>query len=116
MSGAAMISQLEQARKLTLGDAQVYAQVIPGILPIITPVSALEVRRWGADYFAECFASPTLPTAQKEQLAPQVLGTLKNFLDNPNEDAAVLKSVVQTAASIYPLIFRQMYVTTLSTS
>lgn len=110
MSGAAMIPQLEQARKLALQDPRVYAQVVPGILPLIIPAAAVEVRRWGADFFAECFASPSLPTALKEQLASQVLGTLKSFLENPNEDAAVMRSVVQTAASIYPLVFRQMYV------
>ena len=35
-SAAEMIPQLEAARRLALGDAQVYNQVLPGILPIIS--------------------------------------------------------------------------------
>ena len=109
---AEMITQLEAARKLALNDPQVYVQVVPGILPIIGPSASLEVRRWGADFIAECFASPSLLNAQKEQLASDVLPTLHNFLDNVAEDAAVIRSVVQAAASLYPLVFRKMYVDT----
>jgi symplekin len=105
-----MISQLEAARKLALGDPQVYNQVVPGILPIIGPAAVVEVRRWGADFLAECFASPSLQNPQKEQLSTEVLPVLKNFLDTPGEDAAVIRSVVQTSASIYPLVFRRVYV------
>jgi symplekin len=108
-----MISQLEAARKLALADAQVYNQVVPGILPIIGPAAAVEVRRWGTDFVAECFASPSLPNAQKEQLVSEVLPVLKSFLDNPGEDAAVVKSVVQATTSIYPLVFRRVYVPSL---
>lgn len=105
-----MIPQLEQARKLALGDPQVYNQVLPGIIPIIGPAASIDVRRWGADFLAEAFASPSLPAAQKEQLSAEVLPTLKAFLDNPSEDLAVVKSAVQAAASLYPLVFRRMYV------
>jgi len=111
-SAAEMIPQLEAARKLALGDPQVYNQVLPGILPIIGgPAAPLEVRRWGADFVAETFASPSLSNMQKEQLCSDVLPTLRNMLDTPGEDAAVVKSVVQASASIYPLVFRRMYVT-----
>ena len=109
-SAAEMIPQLEAARKLALGDPQVYAQVVPGILPIIGPSALLEVRRWGAEFIAEGFASPSLHPSQKEQLTVDVLPTLKSMLENPGEDEAVVKSVVQTAASIYSLVFRRMYV------
>lgn len=105
-----MISQLSAARKLALADPAVYNQVVPGILPIIGPTAVVEVRRWGVDFLAEAFASPSLPNIQKEQLCVEVLPVLKSYLDNPGEDAAVVKSVVQAAASVYPLVFRRVYV------
>ncbi|EXJ88466.1 hypothetical protein A1O1_05396 [Capronia coronata CBS 617.96] len=107
-SAAEMISQLEAARKLALADSQVYNQVLPGILPIIGPAAHIEVRRWGADFLAEAFASPSLSNAQKEQLSPEVMPTLRAMLEGPGEDLEVIKSVVQAAASLYPLVFRRI--------
>lgn len=109
-SAAEMIPQLEAARKLALGDPQVYSQIIPGILPIIGPTAPVEVRRWGAEFIAEAFASPVLQSHQKEQLIADVLPTLKDMLDAPGEDGSIVKSVVQACASIYPLVFRRVYV------
>ena len=109
-SPAEMLSQLEAARKLALGDPQVYSQVVPGVLPLIGTAAALEVRRWGAEFIAECFASASLPNTQKEGLVADVLPTLRAYLDNPSEDQAVLRSAVQAAASLYPLVFKRMYV------
>ena len=105
-----MIRQLEAARKLVLNDAHVYNQILPGIIPIIGPSAALDVRRWGADFVAEGFASPALSNAQKEELCADVLPTLKNLLEVPGQDVAVVKSVIQAAASLYPLVFRRVYV------
>lgn len=110
-SAASMLPQLESARKLALGDALVYTQVIPSILPIIGPGAPLEVRRWGADFLAEGFASPALQSSQKEQMVADVLPTLKLMLEDPNEDMAVLRSAIQASASVYPLVFSRMYVT-----
>lgn len=107
---AEMIPQLEAARKLALGDVQVYNQVLPGILPIIGPSAHVEIRRWGADFLAEAFASPSLPIAQKEQLSSEVLPTIRAMLETPSEDPEVVKSAVQAAASLYPLVFRRVYV------
>ena len=104
------IKQLNDARKLVLSDANYYPQIIQGILPIIGPGTRVELRRWGADFLADTFASPTVPAQQKESLSLIVLETLKSMVENPQEDNAVVKSVVQTAASIYPLVFRWMYV------
>jgi symplekin len=110
---AEMIPQLEAARKLVLGDAHFYPQIVPGILPIIGPGAPLEVRRWGAEFLAETFASPILGNAQKDELSSVVLPNLRGLLEIPGEDAAVVKSVVQTVASVYSLIFRKWYVTKL---
>jgi symplekin len=104
------VKQLDDARKLVLSDANYYSQIIQGILPIIGRDARVELRRWGADFLAETFASPTLPAQQKETLCLVVLETLKAMIENPQEDTAVVKSIVQTAASIYPLIVRWMYV------
>lgn len=102
------IAQLNAARQLVLGDAAFYPQIVNGIIPLIGAHARLELRRWGSDFLAETFASPALATAQKEQLAATVLQTIKEILELPESDVAVLKSVVQTAASLYPLVFRHM--------
>ncbi|MCJ1434683.1 hypothetical protein MMC27_004052 [Xylographa pallens] len=100
------IAKLEAARHLVLSDSTHYAAIVPGILPIIGAQSHLEIRRWGADFLAEAFASPALSLQGKESLSVQVLQTLKELLELPNEDTGVLKSVIQAAASIYGLFFR----------
>lgn len=102
------IKQLDDARKLVLSDPNYYPQIIQGILPIIGPSARVELRRWGADFLAETFAMPTVPPTQKETLSLIVLETLRNMIENPGEDAGVVKSIVQAAASIYPLVFRWM--------
>lgn len=104
------INQLNEARKLVLSDATFYDQILQGILPIIGPSARVELRRWGADFLAETFSSPTIPSSQKETSSLVVLDTLKDMIENPHEDTAVIKSIVQTAASIYPLVVRWMYV------
>jgi|SRR5450432_1352536 symplekin len=108
MSVEEQLRQLDEARKLVLGDANYYPQIIQGILPIIGPEARVELRRWGADFLAETFASPSLPTQQKETLSLIVLETIKSIIENVVEDPGVVKSIVQTAASIYPLILRWM--------
>ena len=107
---AEMIPQLEAARKLALADPQVYNQVLPGILPIIGSTAHLDVRRWGAEFLAEAFSSPSLSNSQKEQLSSEVIPPLRAMLEAPAQDMEVVKSVVQAAASLYPLVFRRVYV------
>ncbi|WEW58472.1 hypothetical protein PRK78_003940 [Emydomyces testavorans] len=100
------MSQLDAARNLVLGDAALYPQIVHGIVPIIGPNSRLELRRWGAEFLAETFASPTFPQPAKQKLATEVLQTIQELLDIPGEDLAVVKSAIQASASIYPLVFR----------
>jgi symplekin len=102
------LKQLGDARKLVLGDATYYPQVVQGILPIIGRNAQVELRRWGADFLAEAFANPTLPSSQKESLALLILETLRTMIEDTQQDPAVVKSVVQTAASIYSFVFRWM--------
>lgn len=102
------VGQLNSARNLVLGDAALYPQILNGILPIVGPNARLELRRWGADFLAETFSSPVLATAQKEQLATGVLQTIQETLGLPESDTAVLQSLVQAAASLYPVVFRHM--------
>ncbi|XXG98211.1 Transcriptional regulatory protein [Hypoxylon texense] len=100
------IRQLDDARKLVLGNAGYYTQVIQATLPIIGPSALVEFRRWGADFLAEAFATPAIAPSQKETLSLLVLETLKLLLEDPNQDILVLRGVIQAAASIYPLALR----------
>lgn len=102
------IAQLNAARNLVLGDAAFYSQIVNGILPIIGARARLELRRWGAEFLAETFASPALASDQKEQLAADVLQTMRETLLLPERDQLALTHIVQTAASLYPLVFRHM--------
>ena len=102
------IVQLNAARQIVLRDATLYPQIVEGILPIIGANARLELRRWGAEFLAETFAAPAVPSQTKESMAVLVLQTLKDLLEVPGEDVEVVKAVVQAAASIYGLIFRYM--------
>ncbi|KAI1865442.1 hypothetical protein JX265_006411 [Neoarthrinium moseri] len=106
MSVADQIRQLSDARKLVLRDVNYYGQVIQATLPIFGPSAHVELRRWGAEFLAEAFASPAIQLGQKETLSLLVLDTLKNLVEDPNQDVLVLRSVIQTAASVYPLALR----------
>ncbi|KAK7426147.1 hypothetical protein QQZ08_007313 [Neonectria magnoliae] len=106
LSVSEQIRQLDDARKLVLGDVKYYPSVVKGILPIIGPSAPLELRRWGAEFLAEAFATPALPNGEKETMQPYVLTTLEAMIANDREDPQVLRSVIQTAASIYPLAMR----------
>lgn len=103
---AEQIRQLNDARKHVLLDVKVYSSIVQGILPIIGSKSAPELRRWGADFLAESFATPSLPSRDKETMSLMVLETLRAWVENPNEDIYVVRSAIQTAASIYPLVVR----------
>ena len=107
---AATITQLEAARQVVLTDATHYGAVIPGVLPIIGANALLDVRRWGADFLAESFASTALSLQAKESLGIQVLPLMHELLEPPSQDEAIVKSIIQAAASSYGPVFRHMYV------
>jgi len=104
------LQQLENARALALGDGRYYPTIVPGVLPIIGAPEAdtsLEIRRWGADFLAETFASPTWAPEDKARVAMTVLETLKLYMETV-QDRGVLKSAIQAAASLYPLVYKHM--------
>ncbi|GAB7357064.1 hypothetical protein MBLNU459_g7881t1 [Dothideomycetes sp. NU459] len=105
------IQQLNAARNLALADPALYPQIVPGLLRIVGADAILELRRWGADFFAETFASPVLAPEHKQSLSLLLLDTLRTFLEKAHEDTAVVKSVVQTSSSIYPFVFRHIITT-----
>ncbi|KAF2109507.1 hypothetical protein BDV96DRAFT_502484 [Lophiotrema nucula] len=110
MSPAAQtLGQLESARTLALGDGRYYPTIIPGVLPIIgaNANSSLEIRRWGADFLSETFASPAWPSEEKQKSALTILPTLNEYL-TAVEDNTVMKGAIQTAASTYPLVYRHI--------
>ncbi|KAL1897887.1 hypothetical protein Sste5346_003739 [Sporothrix stenoceras] len=100
------IRQLNDARKLVLANVGHYPMIVQGILPIINPSSLPQLRRWGADFLAEAFSAPAMPSREKESLSLLVLGSIKAMLENANEDPFVLRSIIQAASSIYPLVMR----------
>ncbi|KAL9022648.1 MAG: hypothetical protein Q9185_000226 [Variospora sp. 1 TL-2023] len=102
------LTQLDAARQLVLADSALYPQIVQGILPIVGANARLELRRWGAEFLAETFASPVLALQEKERLGIGVLQTLRELLEQPGHDESVAKSVIQAAASIYGLIFRSI--------
>lgn len=110
LSVSDQIRQLNDARKLVLQDVKFYRTVLQGILPIIGPTARLELRRWGAEFLAEAFATPALPIAEKETMLLPLLDALREMVENPQEDVQVLRSLIQAAASIYPLALKWMYV------
>ncbi len=61
------IKQLNAARDIVLKDAAIYPQVVPGVLPVISAQHPVELRRWGADFLAETFASPVLNAEGKQK-------------------------------------------------
>jgi symplekin len=111
------MSQLNHARNLALADPTMYSKVLPVILPILhannNPSPTL--RSWGADFLAETFSSPTLDMDVKQTFSVQALPLLMEFLTLPHgvqttpiEQTGMVKSAIQTAASVYPLVFRHM--------
>ncbi|KAL8761536.1 MAG: hypothetical protein Q9184_002356 [Pyrenodesmia sp. 2 TL-2023] len=98
--------QLDAARQLVLADPALYPQIVQGILPIVGANAVLELRRWGAEFLAETFASPVLGMQEKERLSIGVLQTFRELLEQPAQDNSVMKSVIQASASIYALVFR----------
>ncbi|KAK0936385.1 hypothetical protein LTR29_012058 [Friedmanniomyces endolithicus] len=109
--GSQILKSLNEARNICLATPSIYPQVVPGVLPVVGQQQPLELRRWGADFLAETFASPVLPAEDKQKMALAVLDTLTKYVHRKEdigeeEDAAVVKSAVQCAASIYPLVFR----------
>lgn len=106
-----MLPKLEQVRQACLADPSQYISVVPGVVPILQNAQAVDVRRWGAEFMAEAFATPALQGHQKEQMiSDAVMALLRGMLETPNEDTAVVKSAVQASASIYPHVFRRVYV------
>ena len=107
--GTASLPQLALARQFALNNATHYPQIVEGVLPAIGATAALEQRRWGADFLAETLAAPAIETEhQKQRLSLMVLKVLKDYLETPSEDDLVIKSAVQLATSVYPLVFKHV--------
>jgi symplekin len=105
---AQTIASLNDARILALADASHYPEIVKGVLPLIGPNAAIELRRWGSDFLTETFSSPILPLKEKEKLSVMTLELFRNLLELPGEDVAVVKNVVQSVSNIYPLVYYHM--------
>jgi symplekin len=103
------VKQLNDARKQVLANPKLYSSVVKGVVPLLGSSSHhLSIRRWTAEFVAETFATPALPTREKDVLAPFVLDTIQTIIENPSEDVHVLRNMIQTAASLYPIALRWM--------
>lgn len=109
-SPAEVLQHLEAARKVVLSDSHFYSKIVHVILSIVGPAASVEVRRWGADFLAETFASPALTETQREELCTDVLVFLHQFLESHTEDPLAVRSMIQSAASCYAMLFRTMCV------
>ncbi|GAB7364971.1 hypothetical protein MBLNU230_g5755t1 [Neophaeotheca triangularis] len=108
---ATSITHLSQARDIVLRDPAIYPQVLPAVLAVVGSGAHLDLRRWGAHFFAEMFASPVVSAEEKQKMAFRVLDILQSYLNRKEqlgeeEDATVVKSAVQCSTSIYPLVFK----------
>lgn len=99
------LAQLRKARTLCLQDDVYWPRIFEGILPILKS-EVPELRRWGAEFVAETFSTPTLDDTRKTNLAFKALDTLVDLIHG--SEAESLKFAVQSSASIYPLMFRFM--------
>jgi symplekin len=104
------MQHLVQARAAALENVSLYPQVMQPILGLVSDSDnpSLELKRWVADFIAEALSSPVLASEEKQNMALTMLSTLLSFLESPENDAQLLKSTIQAAASAYPLVFRHM--------
>jgi len=108
-SAADHVKQLNDARKQVLANPKLYSSVVKGVVPLLAATTQhLSIRRWTAEFVAETFSTPALPTREKDVLAPFVLDTIQTIVENQAEDVMVLRSMIQTAASLYPIALRWM--------
>lgn len=116
-SAVDVLKQLETVRRACLETPAQYVTVVPAVVPVLQGQQDIEVRRWGADFIAEAFANPVIPGNDKQQMVTgTVIALLRSMLESPSEDVAVVKSVIQACASIYPYVFRKMYVESVQVS
>jgi len=101
------LKNLDQARLLVLKDPVYWPQIFRGILPVVA-IPTIELRRWGSRFLAETFSSPVLNPEVKQELAKESLDTLLILV--MEKDVEVAKNIAQCCASVYPFIFKLMYV------
>ncbi|KAI5817140.1 hypothetical protein BZA77DRAFT_43080 [Pyronema omphalodes] len=103
-SPTAQIAQLSSVRDLVLKDPSYWPQVVETVLSVIT--GKIELRRWGADFLAETFSTPVVDPRAKGELALKCLDTILLLVQE--KETNILKSIVQCAASIYPMVFKHI--------
>lgn len=110
IANADTVRQLNDARRLALQNASLYSQIVGPVLPLVNASAPLDLQRWGSDFLSQIFSSPVLALEAKTKIALDSLALLREYLEDNAQDEWVLKSAIQAAASVYPLIFRYMYV------
>lgn len=103
---ASRLAQLNQARTLVDHDASYFPQIVIGVLPVFTD-SAVELRRWVADFVLVAFSSTKLSLEDKQDLALKCLDKLTSSIISET-DPTTSKSFIQISAAVYPLLFRHV--------
>ncbi|KAF8449762.1 hypothetical protein BGX38DRAFT_1303591 [Terfezia claveryi] len=73
------LAQLRKARTLCLQDDVYWPRIFEGILPILKS-GVPELRRWGVEFIAESFSTPSLDDSRKTHLALKALDTLVDLI------------------------------------
>jgi len=104
-SAEQQLAQLKQAELLVKQDPTHYPTIIPAVLAL-TVQQDRSLRRWIANFLTDTFASRSLETQIKEDLATVSVDPLRTLIEDV--DDVVLKSSILCSSLIYPLLFRRM--------
>jgi symplekin len=104
----AAMQPLLSARAAALENPELYNQVLPPVLGLMSEKPSIIVRRWVAAFIAEALSSAAVHPDEKERIVLMVLPAIKGFLEAETEDEDIIKNAVVAAASAYPIGFRHV--------
>ncbi len=102
------LAPLISARDAALENPELYKQVLPPVLGLMSEKPSVVVRRWVAGFIAEALGSGAVQADEKERMVLLVLSAIKGFLEHEDEDEDIVKSAIVAAAVAYPVGFRHV--------
>jgi hypothetical protein len=105
----AVLAPLMSARDAALRDPELYKQVLPPVLGLMSEKPSVHVRRWVAGFIAEALGSVAVHPDEKEQMVLSLLPAIRRFLEDQDVDGEIVKNAVVAAAVAYPTGFRHVY-------
>jgi hypothetical protein len=112
LPGSSAMASLLSARAAALEAPELYKEVLPPVLGVVSDKPSLAVRRWVSSFIAEALSSIVMLPEDGENVALMVLPAIKGFLQDENEDEDVVKNSIISASAAYPIAFRHVYVQT----